>query len=105
MVLFYENGERMRDYTRRRFCRKHRLIVGFLSHLWVNSDIIPLLFPNEDLGYILTLKSRYLERFRRESRVDNTYKITSILTLVGMIGGATSMSKVTTVWAEVLSQA
>jgi len=28
------------------FCRKHRLIVGFLSHLWVDSDIIPLLFPN-----------------------------------------------------------
>ncbi|SCN46708.1 Cardiolipin synthetase [methanotrophic endosymbiont of Bathymodiolus azoricus (Menez Gwen)] len=28
------------------FCRKHRLIVGFLSHLWVNSDIIPPLFPN-----------------------------------------------------------
>ena len=29
-----------------RFCRKHRLIVGFMSHLWVNSDIIPPLFPN-----------------------------------------------------------
>jgi len=28
------------------FCRKHKLIVGFLSHLWINSDIIPLLFPN-----------------------------------------------------------
>ncbi|WP_174484522.1 hypothetical protein [methanotrophic endosymbiont of Bathymodiolus puteoserpentis (Logatchev)] len=87
-----KTSSRVRNHTR-------SVKISSTAHgLTSQAGLIPVVKYLDRIGFETTVKQKVAHP--RGDNADYHLSDAILLTLVGMIGGATSMSKVTTVWAD-----